>query len=313
MPPVAHLQAARVPPQEALRPPTPEAIATLRAHPHFPAAMRASAAGIVALYQGGRLLNWLMDDRGRLLFGYLALYLHFARHPDDPASGLTPTRMKQLCAEFDICSAGRATAMLSLMRFAGYLAPAAASDRRLHVLVATERLIGLLLERWRLHFAAMAPLSPEGKAAQTSLDAPAFQRDLTIAMFERFRAGFRFMTHAPELGLFGERNAGMLMLASLIAAGDADDTVPPQRPVPISVSALARRFSVSRPHVLKLLNDAAAEGFIERIGAMGERVVILPRLSEASCNFFATMYLFFAACAGEALAAAQAHSISSPR
>jgi hypothetical protein len=313
MPPVAQLQAIPIHVQNALNPPTPEAIAALRAHPHFPAAMRASAAGIVALYQGGRLLNWLMDDRGRLLFGYLALYLHFARHPDDPASGLTPTRMKQFCTEFGICSAGRATAMLSLMRFAGYLAPAAASDRRLHVMVATERLIGLLVERWRIHFMAMAPLSPEAKAALTSLDDRAFQRGLTIAMFERFRAGFRFMTHAPELGLFGERNAGMLMLASLMTAGDADDTVPPNRPVPVSVSALARRFTVSRPHVLKLLNDATGEGFIERIGAMGERIVILPRLSEASCNFFATMYLFFAACAREALATVQAHSISSPR
>jgi hypothetical protein len=221
--------------------------------------------------------------------------------------------MKEFCAEFGVCSPGRATAMLSLMRFAGYLAPAAASDGRLHVLVANERLIALLVERWRIHLAAMAPILPEAQAALAKLDDPTFQRGLTTAMFERFRAGFRFMTHAPELGLFGERNAGMLMLASLIAAGEADDSVPPSRPVPISVSALARRFTVSRPHVLKLLNDAAGEGFIERIGAMGERIVILPRLSEASCNFFATMYLFFATCSREALAAAQPHSISSPR
>jgi DNA-binding GntR family transcriptional regulator len=77
--------------------------------------------------------------------------------------------------------------------------------------------------------------------------------------------------------------------------------VPPSRPVPISVSRLARRFGVSRPHVLKLLNDAASEGFIERIGPAGDRAVVLPRLADAAQNFFATMFLFFADCAREAL------------
>ena len=48
-------------------------------------------SGLVDLYQGSRLLDWLMDDRGRLVFGYLAFHLHFTRKADDPASGLTPS------------------------------------------------------------------------------------------------------------------------------------------------------------------------------------------------------------------------------
>src|SRR5262249_19835670 len=85
------------------------AIVRLRADPRFPEMMRASAEGIVRLYQGRRLFDWLMDDRGRLLFGYFALYLHFSRREDEPQSGLTPTRMKALCGEFDVCSPGRVT------------------------------------------------------------------------------------------------------------------------------------------------------------------------------------------------------------
>jgi DNA-binding GntR family transcriptional regulator len=92
----------------------------------------------------------------------------------------------------------------------------------------------------------------------------------------------------------------MLILASLLTASEAGDTMPPQRPVPVSISALARRFSVSRPHVLKLIRDAATEGLIERAGPNGDRVVIRPRLSEAAQNFFATMYLLFADCARDA-------------
>ena len=92
--------------------PPPDAVAALCAHPGLADAMRRSAGGIASMYQGGHLLNWLVDDRGRVLFGYFALYLYVTRDPADPASGLTPTRMKAMCAEFRICSAGRAGATL---------------------------------------------------------------------------------------------------------------------------------------------------------------------------------------------------------
>jgi hypothetical protein len=283
---------------------TPEAVAHLRAQPGFAQAVRASSAGLVSMYQGGHLLNWLMDDRGRFLFGYLALYLHATRDPADGSSGLTPTRMKAMCVEFDVCSPGRAGAMLSLMRFSGYLAPdIQIVDKRQRRLVATDKLYDLLRARWRLHMSAMAPLLPDGAALLAALDNPAFDHALMIAMVERFRSGFRLVHSAPGLGLFGERNAGMLILTSLIAAGTEDDTVPPQRPVPISIAALARRFRVSRPHVLKLIRDAADEGFLERVGADNSMVVLKPRLVEATQNFFATSYLFFADCAREAMRA----------
>ena len=283
---------------------SPQAIAALRANPRFAEAMRASAAGIVAMHdgKGSHLLNWLMDDRGRLLFGYCALYLHFGRDPADPSSGLTPTRMQELCAAQDICSRGRAGAMLSLMRFAGYLAAdASVADRRQRPLLATPKLIALIVQRLRLHFTAMAPLLADGDALSRALDDPACFRRMVIAMAGRFLAGFRFLTHAPGLGLFAERNAGMLILASLLIAGESGDGMPPRGAVPISISALARRFSVSRPHVLKLIRDAEAEGYLGRIGAGGDRVVLQPRLAEAAQNFFAIMFLFFADCARQAL------------
>lgn len=274
----------------------PEAISAVKAEPGFAEAMRTSAAGLVQLYQGSHLLNWLMDDRGRVLLGYFALYLHFTGE-------LTPTRVKTLCVEFGAASPGRVGVMLNLMRFSGYLAPAPASDRRLRGLVATDKLIALLVGRWRLHFAAMTPLICEGRAALERLEEPAFIRALTMAMFDRYRAGFRFLIHAPDLGLFGDRNAGILIASHLVSSGDKDDTVPPAKPVPVSVTALARRFAVSRTHVLTLLRDAAAEGLIERAGSQSDHIRILPRLAEAMRDMFAALYLYYADCAREALAA----------
>lgn len=282
-------------------PATPEGIVALRAQPGFAGAMRISATSLTEMYQGGHLLNWLMDDRARLLFGYLTLYLHYTRDPADPTSGLTPTRMKMMAAEQGICSSGRTTAMLSLMRFGGYLAPDVSADGRQRRLVPTGKLLDMLQARWRVHFGAMAPLMPDGNAMLAALGEPDFGPCLVIGISKRFLAGFRFLTHAPDLGLFAERNAGMLILASLLTSGAADDTMPPQRAVPISISALARRFKVSRPHVLKLISDAAAVGLIERTGVDSDRVLIKPRLAEAAQNFFATMYLLFADCAREAL------------
>lgn len=283
-------------------PAPPEAIARLRAHPKFADAMRMSSAGLVSLYQGSHLLNWLMDDRARLLFGYFALYLHFSRDPAVPSSGLTPTRMKSMCVELDVCSPGRAAAMLSLMRFGGYLEMAPATgDLRQRPLVATNKLIALIADRQRVHFSAMAPLFPDGDKLLRALDRPAFISGLVAAMARHFRGGFRIVTSAPGLELFGDRNAGMLILASLLTAGEPDDTMPPRRPVPISISAMARRFKVSRPHVLKLVREAEAEGLIERTGEQGERVLIMPRMADGAQNVYATLYLFLAACGREAM------------
>lgn len=280
---------------------TPAAVAALRAQPGFAAAIRASAGGLVRLYHGSHLLNWLMDDRGRLLFGYFALYLHATRDPADPSSGLNPTRMRMLACDLGICSPGRALAMLSLMRFGGYLTPDFdVTDRRQRRLVATDKLINLLKERWRVHFAAMAPLFPDGAAMLAAVDDPEFTRGLIVAMVECFREGFRVTTHAEDMGLFGERNAGILICSYLMIAGEADDTVPPVRPVPISIAALARRFAVSRPHVLKLIRDAEAQGLIAR---HGDRIEIKPELANGARNFFATMFLYYAGCARAAMSA----------
>jgi DNA-binding MarR family transcriptional regulator len=212
--------------------------------------------------------------------------------------------MKSLCVELDVCSPGRAAAMLSLMRFGGYLEMAPATrDLRQRPLVATGKLVALIANRQRLHFSAMAPLFADGAELLRALDRPDFISGLVAAMARYYREGFRLVTHAPGLELFGDRNAGILILASLLIAGEPDDTIPPRRPVPISISAMARRFKVSRPHVLKLIREAEAAKLVERTGAQGERILITERLAEGAQNLYASMYLFLAACGREAMGA----------
>ncbi|MCW5693944.1 MAG: hypothetical protein KIT48_16425 [Pseudolabrys sp.] len=265
--------------------------------------MRATATGLSSMYHSRHLLNWLMDDRGRLLIGYLAIYLHATRDPRDPTSGLTPTRVKTLCTEFDVCSPGRAGAMLSLMRFSGYLTPDIdIADRRQRRLIATDKLYALLRSRLKMHYTAMAPLFDDGQAMLAALDDKFVDGALVQAMVKRYRAGFRLLTAAPEVALFGERNGGMLILMSLVAAGDADDTVPPSRPVPVSIAGLARRFAVSRPHVLKLMREAEEQGLLERPHDLPGQVLLKPTLNDAVRRLLASSYLFLADCMREAMA-----------
>ena len=135
--------------------PPPEAIAALRAHPRFAEAWRTAHIGFIDLWQGNRMLNSLVNDRGRLLISLFAVHLHLLSRPNDPHSGLTVSRMTTLCAEQNFCSPGRAKAMLMLMRVFGYLAPSPnEADRRLRRLVPTEHLMSLHRERNRRLFRA---------------------------------------------------------------------------------------------------------------------------------------------------------------
>jgi hypothetical protein len=64
---------------------SPAAVEALCAHPRFAAAMRALLADNVRLYRGKRILNYVGYDRGRLIVGILALYLHVGlEHAREP-------------------------------------------------------------------------------------------------------------------------------------------------------------------------------------------------------------------------------------
>ena len=128
-------------------------------------------------------------------------------------------------------------------------------------------------------FGALAMVLPEGIDALARLERDDFVAALVRQVVHHYRSGLRAVQITPEIGLFAERNAGLNILFSLVIAGDVDDTMPPTRPVRVSISELARRFSVSRPHVLRLLRDAAAEGLVARSGTAQDAITILPPLS----------------------------------
>lgn len=295
------MDARQIPAQRrtAVAPPTAEAIAALRLHPRFPEAFGAAIGDLVAVYRRNRIVNQVLSDRGRVVFGILAMYLHFS--PD--TGGLTASGMKALCTETELCSPGRATALLSLMRFAGYVTSAPhALDRRVRLLIPTERLIEDHKQRLRGELLALALLMPEGEIGLSRLGDADFIAEMACCFGEAYRFGFRMLDHAPELYPLAERHTGLIILMSLLLEREPGDTLPPRRSLPISISAISKRFGVSRPHVLKLLRDAAALGMIRFDTEEAQRIEVLPPLADGLQNFVAAVMVLIVHCVRTALA-----------
>jgi len=192
-------------------------VAALQRHPAFEAAVAASMRGSIELHSSGRLSNWILNDRARAWFGHALLYLDATARPGDPQSGLTPARISKLAVEAGICSPGRAAAMLSLMRAAGYLQRSpAAGDRRVHRLEPTAKLLDIQRQRLHRQFAAMAIVMPEAQGTLALLGRAEFEKALALAIGEEFMSGTRLLSHSPALQPFAEYSAGIVVLFSLL-------------------------------------------------------------------------------------------------
>lgn len=272
-----------------------EALAQLKRRPGFVEAVRASACETAEIYRA-RLLSAVLNDRGRFMISSLALYLHFLSERD-PAVVLTAGGLRALSVRQGVCSYGRAAAMIALMRWGGYLAPAPAGGSA-GQLIITGRLTAHMVERWRMQMTVMARLFPEARIALQRLDDSRFISAFALAQSSQFVAGFRFVDHVPELAVFFDRNGGLMILLTLVAMGSGERRTAPER-VPISISALARRFGVSRPHVTGVLRAAEAHGLLRR---EGEEVRIEDVLNQAVEHFYALVYLLNLAAIRTALA-----------
>lgn len=280
--------------------PTALSVAECLAHPCFPLAVLASARGAVELHLRGAVMSWLLGDRARALFAHRLVYLDSTRDPAEPRSGLLPTRVQADCVEMGLCSAGRAAAILALMRAGGYLAPGSETeDRRVRRLVATPRLWDLYRERIGRQLAAVSELSPAAARVAASLHEPTLATALLRHLNDYFVAGYRIMDYAPRLRLFAERSVGMMILFTLLIESADAGRFPLAGPVDLPIAELSRRFRVSRTHVLRLLRDAEAEGLLTR---RGEGIVCAPELGAQLLALFAAIFHFIDQAAVAALA-----------
>jgi hypothetical protein len=276
-----------------------DAIDAVRAHPRFHDAVQHMLEGASALYAGNRLLNRVVNDRGRMMGGMAALYLDACSARESNEPGFTVRRFQAFCVECKLCSFGRARALLTMMCFAGYLAPTPSlADRRQRRLVPTRQLIELQRCRSQYQFEALALVSHQGCRALEDHDRPEFTAAFLRHLGDAYVAGFRLLDHAPELSRLAESNAGLLLVVTLFLSA-LDGITPDGTTVPVSVSALSTRFGVARAHVRSLLADAAAAGLVRRADESAT-LVVLPRCVEAVSNMFAALFALLLHCVSAA-------------
>jgi hypothetical protein len=274
--------------------PDSTAIARLRAHPRFPEAAKYIAEALTEIYEGNRIMNTMLNERARGQIGYLILMMQWASSSQHAAQGVTMARMKAACTRMNYCSPNRVESIMAVMRLFGYIRlETDPYDHRVKVIVPTEKLIGNYVERWRRHFHAMTLIMPEGETGLAALKHEHFAGAFVREISREYSAGLRVANASREIDTFLDRNCGMMILLFLVSKGVPDETITGALRATVSISGLARRFGVSRPHVRKLLADAEAEGLVG--DATGETPIrLLPRAIEGFEKFYASTFLTFA-------------------
>ncbi len=256
------------------------AVAALVSHPQFDVAMLTTATTMVELYRGQWALNRLVNDRGRFVPGLMILDLHFTA---GCGTGFTAAQLRKDAAENGACSPGRVTALLASLRLLGFLKPVEDADRRVRRLAPTDRFLALHRDRWGQLFEALALIRDEAGTARAALANPAFLGAFAHTLIAAYKAGSRVVDLVPVLRWAAERDAGLVILFSLQTAAAAGQTV--------SISALARRFLVSRAHVATVLREAEDSG-LAAPPTPGGGYSAGPALLETLRRFFALMYLY---------------------
>ena len=271
----------------------------VRSHPALPQAVTDFAGWLIETYTNSALLNLLLSDRGRILLGFYVLYLDVLPLPGRQEPGATLSALQSLCRSTELCSPGRAASMIAIMRFRGYVTKGLdPNDQRRRTLVPQSRLISAYNLNWIRQFEAMAPLFPTAISVPGWLAQPAFRTGFLRALGTAFFAGYRVLDHAPALKPLGDMSAAILMLTGL-ALPHVSGIAQPGETVPVSISVLARRYSVSRAHVRNILKSAEAAALITR-NSETDGVVVQPALTEALMQIYAVLFILFDWSAGMA-------------
>lgn len=245
-----------------------EARAVALGHPRFEEACRLLVTKGFARYRSNHVFARANKDITRYFFAYFALYL-------DARGELTLTTIGDFVTELGLASPGRAAAILFRLRMIGYIErDKDQKDRRVRRYVPTEALKSMLRRIIRDELECLALMEPEAAIAAARLDEPDYFKAYALRAGQGL-ASIAQMENPNETRHFTARDSGAVILLDIATSGEPGDVYPPRGPVKMSVTELARKYEVSRSHVLKMLRDAENLGLLtrnadERTGVLSE-------------------------------------------
>ena len=219
------------------------------AHPRFTEAVHTLIDNMIAAGAADKSLDAIFKDAGRYGVAFVAIYLHLT-------GGLTLPRLKGMAAA--LSSPGRARAVLLYMRYLGYITRGAHLPGDPELFVPTQRCLTAWSSHLRAALQAAAVIEPQAQPVVDRFGEPevfaAFARRHTQILIAVMAEAQNHTS--PFVRIFLHRHAGSQILWTLIKA-DEGQTVPPTRTRPLVIAEIARRFSVSRTHVRRVLGAAA--------------------------------------------------------
>jgi hypothetical protein len=188
-------------------------------------------------------------------------------------------------AAYRLASASRVEDLVSRLVKTGYLEQRVApQDRRVRILVPTEKLIAQDQDFLVSHHLPLQILFPDpGYALIVGRD-PAFQLKERLVSTELFASSAQILAGNPVMLLFLGRDAGIMILIKMIQmnARRAD-----AGPLKISYSDLGGRFGVSATHVRNLLEQTEKMDLVRLTKTGGRFVELRPQLLQAFDRFIA--------------------------
>jgi hypothetical protein len=258
-----------------------QAFSAFRAHPRFRAACENSAARSTEYFTSlDPTYQWITKDLGRAAICLSALTLHLMDR-------LTMQSLTASCLANGVSSAGRVQQLVRRCLDVGAMSLEEGSGlwtrRRMRL---AQGLIDGLRGRALIDLAEACALAPEVSGVL-----PIFTTDegfasyiIGIATITGARRDLFAFSHESPVTFFLDREAGMSILFDLMA-GQTPDRERLYEAAPISRYALARRYSVSRAHINKMLAEC---GHIDTTD--GDRVKFSPELSEEMERHFALIF-----------------------
>jgi len=267
----------------------------VRANPRYPDAARAFARAMLSQAEGDRLLDGVLKDAGRNVAAKCLAYLHVT-------GGLTLPRLKGLCASTGLVSPGRARMLLIYLQHLGYAAPSprreAKAPRRYE---PTVRFLATWRRQMQATLESAAVLEPAVSTVLARLDAPGVLESYVRYISEAYLEGLKDVdTEDPFFRTFMHRYAGTQIMHGLVVT--ARDAFPPYDPIPFHPAEIARRFSVSRLHVRRMMDAAQREDLLR---VAGDTLVFTPAGRAATDHIYATQLIVFLVAAARTAHAAR--------
>ncbi len=279
--------------------------AQLQAQPDFTGVCHQFATQLQAAYQNSWALNRVMREHARFALVAFVMYLHHQAGRSEP--GVTYSRVVQLFAAGQQAQVGalatptRIKAMLSLAVLTGQLQRVPASgDRRVKLLVPTDKMIAPSLQWLRGVLQAIAPVLPLADTPQRLAALPGFLGEVLSYQVLAYLHD-QFTLHESFAGIqrIMRRENGYVTLMEIVRtmhpSGDQWLAAAP------SVS-LAERFQSSRGTVRNIVQEAMQEGWLHTSDRGGHTLALSPAFASDCQRWVAYEMVWMA---GLANAAAQ--------